>query len=101
MSDFTITERKEPFTLDEVFSFIDDTYITKTDAHELKSRIVDIIQAERNKAIDDMKSEWDSRVKDLICWCKDCRLVGLQQADLIFDEIAEQMKVGANNVNDR
>ena len=44
-NDFTITEREEPFTLDEVFEFIDDTYITKTDAHELKSRIVDMLQA--------------------------------------------------------
>lgn len=53
MADFTITERKEPFTLDEVFSFIDDTNISKMDACELKSRIVDAVQAERNKAIDE------------------------------------------------
>lgn len=53
MSDFTITERTEPFTLEEVFDFIDDTNISKIDAHELKSRIVDVIQAERNKAIDE------------------------------------------------
>lgn len=53
MSDFTITERTEPFTLDEVFSFIDDTNISKMDACELKSRIVDVVQAERNKVIDE------------------------------------------------
>ncbi len=52
-NDFTITEREEPFALDEVFEFIDDTYITKTDAYELKSRIVDMLQAEKNKVVDD------------------------------------------------
>lgn len=52
-NDFTITEREEPFTLDEVFEFIDDTYITKTDAHELKSRIVDMLQAEKYKILDE------------------------------------------------
>jgi hypothetical protein len=36
MSDFTITERTEPFTIEEVFSFIDDTNISKADAHEMK-----------------------------------------------------------------
>ena len=54
MADFEITERTEPFSLDEVFSFIDDTNISKTDAHELKSRIVDMVQAERSKAIDEV-----------------------------------------------
>ena len=53
MAEFEITERTEPFTLDEVFSFIDDTNISKMDAHELKSRIVDMVQAERNKVIDE------------------------------------------------
>lgn len=52
-NDFTITERTEPVTLDEVFEFIDDTYITKTDVHELKSKIVDMLQAEKNKVIDE------------------------------------------------
>lgn len=63
MAEFEITERTEPFSLDEVFSFIDDTNISKTDAHELKSRIVDMVQAERSKAIDDVLeklSEYDS-----------------------------------------
>lgn len=58
--DFTITERTEPFTLDEVFEFIDDTYITKTDAHELKSRIVDMLQAEKNKIL----NEYTESLKD-------------------------------------
>lgn len=40
MSDFTITERKEPFKLDEVFDFIDDTNISKRDTHELKAGLL-------------------------------------------------------------
>lgn len=51
--DFTITEREEPFTLDEVFEFIDDTNISKLDACELKSRIVDMLQAEKKKMLDE------------------------------------------------
>lgn len=46
----------------------------------------------REDAIDEFKNIWDKRVKDLINWCKDTRLIGLQQADYIFDEIAEQLK---------
>lgn len=53
MTEFNITERTGPFTIEEVFSFIDDTNISKIDAHELKSRIADVIQAERNKVIDE------------------------------------------------
>ncbi len=83
MSDFTITERKEPFTLNEVFSFIDDTYITKTDAHELKSRIVDVIQAERNKAIDEFFKELQKYEEDDGC-------LRLKMSSIY--EIAEQMK---------
>ena len=59
-NNFTIIEREEPFTLDEVFEFIDDTYITKTDAHELKSRIVDMLQAEKNKIL----NEYTESLKD-------------------------------------
>lgn len=51
--EFELTERTEPFTLEEVFDFIDDTSISKLDAHELKSRIVDVVQDTRNKAIDE------------------------------------------------
>ena len=53
IAEFTLTERTEPFTLDEVFVFIDNTYISKIDAHELKSRIVDVVQDTRNKAVDE------------------------------------------------
>lgn len=53
MEEFEITERTEPFTLDEVFSFIDDTNISKMDAHELKSRIEDAVKGIRAKAIDE------------------------------------------------
>lgn len=46
----------------------------------------------RADAIDEFKSVWDERVKDLINWCRDERLLGLTQADEMFDEIAEQLK---------
>lgn len=82
MSDFTITERTEPFTLDEVFSFIDDTKIGKKDVHELKSRIVDVVHAERNKAID----EFAKRLKaDTMA-----KTFGLRICDV--DRIAEEMR---------
>ena len=58
--DFTITERTEPFTLDEVFEFIDDTNIGKLDVCELKSRIVDMLQAEKYKILD----EYTESLKD-------------------------------------
>lgn len=54
MAEFEITERTEPLTLDEVFSFIDETNISKMDAHELKSRIADVVRGIRAKAIDDV-----------------------------------------------
>lgn len=53
MAEFEITERTEAFTLDEVFSFIDETNIGKTDTHELKSRIADAVKGIRAKAIDE------------------------------------------------
>ena len=52
----------------------------------------EIYRRGRADAIDEIKFIWDRRVKDLINWCKDKRLMGLQQADSIFDEIAEQLK---------
>lgn len=52
----------------------------------------DAYELGRKDAIDEFKNIWDERVKDLIDWCKDKRLIGLQQADFIFDEIAEQLK---------
>ena len=51
---------------------------------------------ERKKVLDELKSSWDKRVKDLINWCKDQRFIGLQQADFIFDEIVEQLKEQKN-----
>lgn len=53
MAEFEITERTEPLTLDEVFSFIDETNISKRDAHELKSRIADAVKGIRAKTIDE------------------------------------------------
>lgn len=65
MNDFTITERKEPFTLEEVFAFIDDTSIGKMDAYELKSRIADVVQAERNDAINKFKNDLIESLEEL------------------------------------
>lgn len=83
MSDFTITERTEPFTIAEVFDFIDDTNISKMDACELKSRIVDAVQGIREKVIDEfLKLAFEVFKSDSIGY-----------AQLIT--IAEQMKGGA------
>ena len=84
MAEFEITERTEPFTLDEVFDFIDDTNIGKADAHELKSRIADMVQAERDKAID----EFADKMKELIYKWIDKGVIAVG----CIDEIAEQMK---------
>ena len=54
MADIEITERTEPFTLDEVFEFIDDTNIGKADAHELKNRIADAVKGIRENVIDEV-----------------------------------------------
>jgi hypothetical protein len=80
-----IVERTEPITIEEVFDFIDDTSIGKMDAHELKSRIVDMEHEVREKAID----EFAERLK-----------VGLNASycDIfVIDEIAEQLKAGGNH----
>ena len=82
MADFTLTERTEPFTLEEVFEFIDDTNISKIDAHELKSRIVDVVQDTRNKAID----EFAEAIKQDVT----TKTFGARECDI--DRIAEQMK---------
>ena len=64
--EFTLTERTEPFTLEEVFDFIDDTSISKIDAHELKSRIVDVVQDTRNKAIDEFAEKFKQDILERI-----------------------------------
>ena len=89
MAEFTLTERTEPFTLEEVFDFIDDTNIGKIDAHELKSRIVDVVQDARNKAIDEfmteaMKQFTEYDLKHGYPTVTDCKI--------ILRDIAEQMK---------
>lgn len=55
--DFTITERTEPFTLQEVWDFIDDTMIREQDAHELKERIISLLQTEREHCGDYQQAE--------------------------------------------
>ena len=88
MAEFEITERTEPFTLDEVFEFIDDTNIGKTDAHELKSRIADMVQAERNKAIDE--------VFDFLKTQRDKKSMKVNFDDLEIRKYKEQLKGGAS-----
>lgn len=88
MTELTLTERTEPFTLEEVFDFIDDTNIDKTSAHELKSRIADVIMNDRIETVDYILKEFreqfekamDDGYEDMVNW-----------ADWL-DEIAEQMK---------
>lgn len=43
MTDFNIVERTDNFTLKEVLDFIDETDISKRDAHELKQMICDMV----------------------------------------------------------
>lgn len=88
MAEFEITERTEPITLDEVFSFIDDTNISKMDAHELKSRIVDMVQAERNKVIDEFAESLR-----LECLKNPYKEVWIHT----ILRMANEMKEGANN----
>jgi hypothetical protein len=90
MTEFNITERTEPFTIEEVFEFIDDTNISKIDAHELKSRIVDVIQAERNKAIDECLKVLKDNIEYIETDEEDYRTIDIDSILSI-----EQMKGGA------
>ena len=94
MAEFEIMERTEPFTLDEVFSFIDETNIGKTDAHELKSRIVDMVQAERNKAIDEFAEKLNTDVESFVAEVDGVRadLLTLDYFSEFVFEVAEQLK---------
>ena len=80
MAEFEITERTEPLTLDEVFSFIDETNISKRDAHELKCRIADAVRGIRAKVIDEFAEVLKEKNKTLII------------GNRMIDEIAEQLK---------
>lgn len=51
-----IEDRTAPFVLQEVFDFIDDTNISPLDAHELKSRIVNMLEGEKAKI---NESKWN------------------------------------------
>ena len=102
MSDFTITERTEPFTLDEVFEFIEDSSLSTLDVCELKSRIVDVIQPEINKAIDEFAERLKSnefQKYDLDMVFETSRNLSYTECIDAFheyvDEIAEQLKGGA------
>ena len=80
MAEFEITERTEPLTLDEVFSFIDETNISKRDAHELKSRIADVVNGIRENAIDEFAEVLKEKNKTLII------------GNRMIDEVAEKLK---------
>ena len=90
--EFTLTERTEPLTLKEVLDFIDDTNISKMDAHELKSRIVDVVQDTRNKAIDEVVEKLKERIYDNAESFRDIRFLTVEAIDIFVFEIAEQMK---------
>ena len=92
MGDFTITVRTEPFTLDEVFSFIDDTNISKRVSYELKSWIADAIQGERNKAIDEFAERLKAEILPMMHTENEYNI-----ALRCFYEIAEEMKGGGNS----
>ena len=77
-----IVERTEPITIEEVFDFIDDTSIGKMDAHELKSRIVDMEHEVRAKAIDEFVTRLKRHLYPMSHGLGDCDI----------DEIAEQLK---------
>lgn len=100
MNDFTIVERTEPFTLKEVLDFIDDTNISKRDAHELKSRIVDVVQAERNKFFNELVkalNDCDRYTAERITHCLNGNIFPKNEVFVVDDvyEIAEQLKEGA------
>ena len=99
MKEFTIVERTEPFTLDEVFDFIDDTNIGKTDAHELKSRIADMVQAERNKAIDEFAEKLNTDVESFVAEVDGVRadLLTLDYFSEFVFEVAERLKGAEEN----
>lgn len=94
MVELTLTERTEPFTLEEVFDFIDDTRISKIDAHELKSRIVDVVHETRNKAIDEFAHELKETLnRDIPLNYESTRpYFTLENARLIVEEVEDQLK---------
>ena len=77
----------EHTTIDNVFAFIDDTPIKTIDVLELKSRITDLVQGEREKAIDE--------VFDFLKTKRDGRYMKVGLDDLEIRTYKEQMKGGA------
>ena len=76
----------EHTTIESVFSFIDDTPIKTLDTLELKSRIKDMVQGEREKAIDE--------VFDFLKTKRDGRYMKVGLDDLEIRTYKEQMKGG-------
>ena len=92
--EFTLTERTEPLTLKEVLDFIDDTNISKRDAHELKSRIVDVVLDSEDRAIDEFVEKLATNVESFEGIVNGIR-ASLMTEDYFHEyvwEIAEQMK---------
>lgn len=81
-------------TIEDVFSFIDDTHIKTIDTLELKSRIADMVQGEREKAINEFLHNAETKIYDRILQ-NQFRIdfaSGLSVANRMLAEIAEQMK---------
>ena len=81
----------EHTTIESVFAFIDTLHIKTVDALELKSRIDDMVQGEREKAIDEFVDKlYQDYVYDSICR-DDISFYGFGNK---IKSIAEQMKGG-------
>ena len=58
---------KKELTIDEVFSFIDGANIEKAEVWDLKSRIVHMVQAERDKAIEEFAEVVSEKIMEYSC----------------------------------
>jgi hypothetical protein len=95
--EFKLTERTEPLTLKEVLDFIDDTNISKKDAHELKSRIVDVVLDSEDRVIDEFAERLKNHLNEFDFWkygISDGTNYETRNYDHMIDKIAEQMKKG-------
>ena len=86
----------EHTTIDNIFAFIDTLHIKTVDALELKSRITDLAQGEREKAIDKFARKL---IINFVDWQMSLAEIGnekeydtIEKAIKGIEEIAEQMK---------
>lgn len=89
-----IVERTEPITIEEVFDFIDDTSIGKMDAHELKSRIVDMEHEVREKTIDEFVEKLIELVVEFPTVKDEFGLSRPMTIEEMCNQVAEQLKEG-------